>query len=233
MKIEGHGQAKILTQEEIELLFNDGLQTDRDRALFGICLYAACRVAEACSLKVIDVFTPANVIRSEMVIRKGNTKGKLGTRTIPIIQDLRLLLETYKHPQHPYLFPSRHLNHHWKHMNPEAASHLFQKACEKVGIIGASTHSLRRSALTQMSNAGIPLRIIQEVSGHRNLEQLQKYLEVRPDQVRGAVSALSTLSYVRKHPYPDSSPPTPQNPLPPHQHPQALTDSETEEIPDW
>ena len=69
MKIEGHGQAKILAQEEIELLFNDGLQTDRDRALFGVCLYTACRVAEACSLKVIDVFTPANAVRSEMVIR--------------------------------------------------------------------------------------------------------------------------------------------------------------------
>jgi len=203
MKIEGHGQAKILAQEEIELLFNDGLQSDRDRALFGVCLYTACRVAEACSLKVIDVFTPANVIRSEMVIRKGNSKGKLGTRTIPIIQELRLLLETYDHPSHPYLFPGQHLNHHWKHANPEAASHRFQEACKKVGIIGASTHSLRRSALTQMSNAGIPLRIIQEISGHRNLEQLQKYLEVRPDQVRGAVSALSTLSHVRKASLPD------------------------------
>ena len=60
-----------------------------------------------------------------MIIRKGNTKGKLGTRTIPIIQELRLLLETYKHPEHPYLFPSRHLNHRWKHANPKAASHLF------------------------------------------------------------------------------------------------------------
>jgi integrase/recombinase XerD len=27
-----------------------------------------------------------------------------------------------------------------------------------------------------MSNAGIPLRIIQEISGHSNLEQLQRYL---------------------------------------------------------
>jgi integrase/recombinase XerD len=69
MKIEGHGQAKILTITEIELLFKDGLQSDRDCAVFGICLYSACRVAEACSLKVIDVFTPANVIRSEMIIR--------------------------------------------------------------------------------------------------------------------------------------------------------------------
>jgi integrase/recombinase XerD len=206
MKIERHGQAKILTQQEIEILFNEGLESDRDRALFGVCLYTACRIAEACSLKVIDVFTPANAIRAELVIRKGNSKGKLGTRTIPIIQELRLLLETYSHPSHPYLFPSRHLNHHWKHTNAEAASHRFQEACVRVGIIGASTHSLRRSALTQMSNAGIPLRIIQEISGHRNLEQLQKYLEVRPDQVRGAVSALSTLSHVRITPSPDPTP---------------------------
>jgi len=47
-----------------------------------------------------------------------------------------------------------------------------------------------------MSNAGIPLRIIQFVSGHRNLEELQKYLEVRPEQVLGAVSALSMIGHV-------------------------------------
>jgi integrase/recombinase XerD len=68
MKIEGHGQAKILTQQEIELLFNEGLQSDRDRALFGVCPYTACHLAEACSLKVIDVSTPAGVIRSGMII---------------------------------------------------------------------------------------------------------------------------------------------------------------------
>jgi hypothetical protein len=33
MKIERHGQAKILAQQEIELLFNKGLQTARERAM--------------------------------------------------------------------------------------------------------------------------------------------------------------------------------------------------------
>jgi integrase/recombinase XerD len=47
-----------------------------------------------------------------------------------------------------------------------------------------------------MSNAGIPLRVIQELSGHRNLEQLQRYLEVSDEQVLGAASALSMLSPV-------------------------------------
>jgi len=64
MKIEGHGQAKILTQEEIELLFNDGLQTERDRTLFGVCLYTTCRIAEACSLMVKDIYTNSGAVRS-------------------------------------------------------------------------------------------------------------------------------------------------------------------------
>jgi integrase/recombinase XerD len=58
-----------------------------------------------------------------------------------------------------------------------------------------------------MSDAGIPLRIIQEVSGHRDLSQLQNYLEVRDSQVLGAVTALSMLSpvgeEVRKYAYVD------------------------------
>lgn len=50
-----------------------------------------------------------------------------------------------------------------------------------------STDSFRRIALTQMSNAEIPLRVIQQISGHRNLEALQKYLEARDEQVSDAV----------------------------------------------
>jgi integrase/recombinase XerD len=71
-----------------------------------------------------------------------------------------------------------------------------REACERVGLEGVSTHSFRRTALTQLSNAGIPMRIIQEISGHRTLDELYKYLEVRPEQVRGAISALSMLTPV-------------------------------------
>lgn len=46
-----------------------------------------------------------------------------------------------------------------------------------------------------MSNAGIPLRVIQKISGHRSLGVLQSYLEVTPEQVRGAASSLSLLGY--------------------------------------
>jgi integrase len=64
----------------------------------------------------------------------------------------------------------------------------------RVGLIGVSSHSFRRTALTQMSNNGTPLRVIQEVSGHRNLEQLQVYIEVR-DELECILNKLRKKSY--------------------------------------
>ena len=206
MKIDRHGKAKILTQQEIQLLFTQGFQLDRDRALFGICLFSACRIMEACTLLTVDVYDQRGRVRPTMIIRKANTKGKLATRTIHIIDDLRRLLVNYQPtPNQPYLFPGRFSGH----IDSDSASRILRKACKRVGIEGSSTHSFRRTALTMMSDSGIPLRVIQEISGHRDLAQLQEYLEVRDSQVKGALSTLSMLSPVPeagKCTYPDLHP---------------------------
>jgi integrase/recombinase XerD len=194
MKIDRHGKAKILTQEEIQLLFREGLLSQRDHALFAVMLYTACRVNEACTLSVSDVYDRKRRVRPELIIRKGNTKGKLATRTIPVLDDLRRQLVAYR-PEfdNGFLFPGRHGR---GHLLADSASWLLREACQRVGLEGVSTHSFRRTALTQMSDAGIPLRVIQEISGHRTLDELWKYLEVRPDQVKGAIASLSMLTPV-------------------------------------
>jgi integrase/recombinase XerD len=100
VKVDRHGQAKILTQAEIELLFEEGLVENplRDRALFAICLYTACRVNECVTLHIKDVYDSRGRIRPNLIIRKNHTKGKLDTRTIPIIEDLRGHLKAYPLP---------------------------------------------------------------------------------------------------------------------------------------
>lgn len=189
MKIDRHGKAKILTQSEIQLLLSSGLRLDRARALFGICLFSACRIMEACSLLTIDVYNQRGEVRPTMIIRFANTKGKLATRTIHVIDDLRRLLINYKpSPDRHYLFPGRVKG---QHIDVDSAARILRNAFKKVGIEGSSTHSFRRTALTMMSDSGIPLRVIQAISGHRSLEQLQEYLEVRDEQVKGALSTPS------------------------------------------
>ncbi|MHC5854905.1 tyrosine-type recombinase/integrase [Nostoc sp.] len=193
MKINRHGRAKVLTQSEIQLIFSNGLDNGRDRALFGVCLFSACRIRECCTLQTQDIYTPKGNVRPRLVIRKANTKGKLATRSIPVIEDLRrLLTEYYPLAGEIYLFPGRSDGH----ISEDSAARILRTACKEVGIIGVSSHSFRRTALTQMSNAGIPLRVIQEISGHRNLEQLQRYLEVSDEQVLGAAASLAMLSPV-------------------------------------
>jgi len=161
--------------------------------VFGICLYGATRIREACSLRTADVYTRKGTPRSDLIIRKENTKGKLATRTIPVIEELRsLLIDYYPQPRRWFLFPGRHGK---GHLHPDSAGRILKQACHQLDLEGISTHSFRRTALTQMSNAGIPLRVIQKISGHHSLDVLQEYLEITLEQVRGAASSLSMLGY--------------------------------------
>ena len=63
----------------------------------------------------------------------------------------------------------------------QLANCLCSAASGLIGVSEVSTHSFRRTALTQMHNAGIPLRDIQKISGHNDLGTLQRYLEVSPE----------------------------------------------------
>ena len=71
MKVQGNGQAKVLTSGELALLFEKGFVSPRDRVLFGICLFTGCRISEALGLRREDVGM------ATITFRRGMTKGKL------------------------------------------------------------------------------------------------------------------------------------------------------------
>ena len=177
-----NGQGKILTPDELRLLFTEGLRSERDRALFGICLFTGCRVSEALSLQTTDIRGGA------LTFRKSTTKGKLKTRVVDIQPGLAQLLAEYQPSKSGALFPG--MRRRAPTLTRFTADKILKAACERVGLEGVSTHSFRRTALTMMSSAGIPLRVIQEVSGHNDLGTLQRYLEVSPEQKRRAVSVI-------------------------------------------
>ncbi|NEP35533.1 hypothetical protein [Moorena sp. SIO3B2] len=82
----------------------------------------ACRVNEAVTLRIRDVLDRFGSVRPVVLFRKGNTKGKLATRTIPVLEDLRKHLTNYHPPKWAnYLFPGRHGK---GHITPDAASKI-------------------------------------------------------------------------------------------------------------
>ena len=181
MKHDRNGQAKILTDSQIKAIFS--LLTPRDRAVFAVCLYCGCRISESLSIRISDI---ANGV---ITLRKNSTKGKRGSRSLPISPNLETILNDYLRITFPgeFLFPGRDGT---KPLTTAYADLTLRQACQKLGIKGVSTHSFRRTSLTRMHSAGVPLRTIQRISGHSSLATLSFYLEVTDENVRDAVGLI-------------------------------------------
>ena len=49
-----------------------------------------------------------------------------------------------------------------------------------------------------MHRSGVPLKVIQKISGHKTLSALQKYLEVLDEDLESAISLGKPASYVER-----------------------------------
>ena len=87
------------------------------------------------------------------------------------------------------MFPGRH---GLGHIHKASADRILREALRRVDLDerGISTHSFRRTALTWMSDSGIPLRHIQSISGHQSLSALEHYLGATDQQKENAISIL-------------------------------------------
>jgi len=133
MKQNGHGKAKILSPTEVAQLLG-ALPTVRDRAVAAIGLFTGCRISEICSLLTADTYTydgQAWHLLPVLTIRKGNTKGQVGTRQIPIHPQLAQLLAQHQ-PGAYYVFPSRW--HPWQHLNPRSYDRILRRALAQANI---------------------------------------------------------------------------------------------------
>ena len=165
-KVDGHGQAKILSDDDLVKLFGEGLTTRRDRALFATCLFTGCRVSEACQLRVEDV-------RDGLIsFRKGTTKTK-ATRQVDMPPALLPWLQEYR-VEGEYLFPGRHGR---GHLRRQSADLILRGACDRVGLQGVSTHSFRRTYITRLRDKGYSPAQIQLRTGHRQRSSLLGYFD--------------------------------------------------------
>ena len=173
-----NGQAEVWSEDQFELVMHH-LSLNM-RCLFSICYYTSCRVSEALQLKAEDI------VGNRLVFRRSTTKTKR-TREVKIHPKLAAVMAQADLPKKGYLFPGRGKR---GHLTRQAADHALRKVCEDLGLKGFSTHSSRRTAATRLNNAGVPLRVIQQIGGWSSLAALQRYLEVTPEQVEEAIAKL-------------------------------------------
>ena len=189
VKSNRSGQSAILTSEQFDALMEQ--MRPLGRAIFYTARNTAGRINEVLSLKW------ANIYDDCLVFPKAITKKKVRTREIPLNPKIQAELSVWKttwpelYQREPtpgdYLFPMK--GDFSRHVLRRYADRLLRTACQKAGISGCSTHSMRRSALTAASDAGLPLRHIQELSGHSSLAVLQAYLQCSEQQKRAVAMA--------------------------------------------
>ena len=169
-KINGLGKAEIISTSVLKQILADSQIKLKYRALIAVLFFTAGRISEVCSLNLADI------TNYHITFAKSITKTKK-TRQVVIHKQLKPILDEYIKSlsvDSVYLFPSQE---HGKHYSRFAASKMLDKIFERYGLIGCSTHSLRRSMLTIAHLNGNPLADIQQLSGHSSLTSLQEYLQ--------------------------------------------------------
>ena len=54
--------------------------------------------------------------------------------------------------------------------------------------MGATSHSDRRTWLTELSSKGVGVRVLAEIAGHVSIQTAQRYIDVNDEQMRRAAN---------------------------------------------
>jgi len=177
-------QAKVLTSGQLRLALVEagrGRHPDRDRAMLLLSLKAGLRAGEIAKL------TWRMVERSDGrladVIELHDKAAKKGSgRTIPMHGDLKTLLGRLQRkrqivgPHEPVIQSER-----GGPMRPSSVVNWFYEFYGRLDFAGCSSHSGRRTFITRaarlVAKAGGSLRDVQQLAGHRSIEQTQAYID--------------------------------------------------------
>jgi len=176
----------VLTPEEVARLIG-AAPGAKYRAAISVAYGAGLRASEVIALKVCDIDSARMVLRIED--GKGH-KDRLAKLSPKLLGELR----TWYRAARPrvFLFPSR--MNAFDHISPRQ----FARACQSAAIaaeLGKSVHPhmLRHSFATHLLDAGVDIRVIQIMLGHRKLETTAIYARVSPKLMQSVTGPFEQL----------------------------------------
>jgi integrase/recombinase XerD len=176
---------KVMTKEEIKLLFNS-TKFGRNRLMLQFMYGSGARVSEVTKLKVEDI----NLKERTAMIRGGKGgKDRMIILSKDWIMDLKKYLKRKK-INSEYVFSKKN----GKKISTDTIQRIVRNSAKKAGIQKHVTpHSLRHSYATHLLEAGTNIRYIQSLLGHTNLNTTQIYTNVANEQLKKVVSPLDKL----------------------------------------
>jgi len=183
-------QAKTLTQAEIDQVLAyiaTRRFAMRNRVMLLTSFMSGMRVGEIASLTVGDVQNSDGTVKNEIRLAAHQTKGRQ-PRTVFIPQKLQVELQRYMDLRRvSNLLQPLFVTAGAKEFSANVMAQHFFWLYRKAGIAGASSHSGRRSFITNLATKGISVRVLASLAGHRSIAVTQKYIDVNDDMKRNAV----------------------------------------------
>ena len=187
-------KAKVLNEKEKQLVWNAAKRSRypvRNRLMLLLGFNAGLRAIEIAKLRVADVIDENGQVNEQVYLDSTQTKGKKA-RVVYMNKALRKALLEYvkqnelQHKRQVQLLRTQSGGGFTADTIRQAMRNLFREA----GISNASSHSCRRTALTELANLGVAVHIIREIAGHQNLATTQEYLATSSDKLASAVELL-------------------------------------------
>jgi len=187
VKINRYGQAEPLTKQEFQRVLGT-IANPTHRLIFALCWYTCERPITILRLQVSQVYAdPAGRVPLSVLVLPSSSRKDRATRECPVSPALRQELKAFNPPTSGWLFPGTGSE---GHLSFSAYSKALARVFFKLGFRGYTTYSTRRGSITELARAGLNTRVIQQVSGHRSLQSLQRYIEVDPKVTARAIALL-------------------------------------------
>src|SRR5262245_27750913 len=175
----------ILSQVEVAALLTVSRNL-KHRAILTTLYAAGLRVSELCQLQGTDIDSARMVLRVRQGKGQHDRYVMLSPKLLPL---LRQYWQLYK-PQ-PWLFPGH------PQTRPITTKAVYL-VCRQAGEAAAlpkviHPHRLRHTVATHLLEAGVDLRRIQLLLGHRSLRSTSRYLHVTPHALHATPSPLDRL----------------------------------------
>ena len=187
-------QAKTLTQQELRRVLDytaTRKHSTRNRALLMTTHLSGMRVGEVASLRNSDVLDAEGNIRNEIRLSAEQTKGN-EARVVFVSDKLRKELELYTrlignatiNPALKFFYSQKRNSDGF---TANTLTQFFHYLYKRAGIDGASSHSGRRTFITNLATKGVGVRVLMSLAGHKNISTTQAYIDVNDDMKRKAV----------------------------------------------
>ena len=187
-------QAKVLNEKEISKLFKVCELTNypvRNKLIVAFSFYGGLRAIEIANLNVSDILSPTNEVNDIIRLTKEQTKGS-NSNTVHVGKKLQreILRFISKYPNTIYNKDKRLFQSQRGKFSSQSIQNLFRNLYQLANITNASSHSGRRTFITNLSEKGISTRVIQELARHSSMATTQRYIDVSDDKLKNAVNLI-------------------------------------------